>query len=97
MTLTVWLLTLGCHTLVSNFIIGGRNGYSPGILTSMVYVPPSYGVPGGPLKEPLRCVRSSPFPNGLADMFESESVWISAISFAIRRARLEDMAEEGSA
>lgn len=72
--LTVWLLTLGCHTLVSNFIMGGRNGYSPGILTSMVYVPPSYGVPGGPLKEPLRWVKSSPFPNGLADIFESESV-----------------------
>lgn len=72
-TRTVWLLTFGCQTLVSNFIIGGRKGYSPGILTSIVYVPPSYGVPGGPLKEPLRCVRSSPFPSGLAEILERES------------------------
>ena len=86
--LTVWLLTLGCHTFVSNFIIGGLKGYSPGILTSIVYVPPSYGVPGGPLKEPLRCVRSSPLPAGFADMLETESWCRSAISFAIRRLRL---------
>lgn len=34
--LTVWLLTLGCQTLVSNFMIGGRNGYSGGILMSIL-------------------------------------------------------------
>ena len=33
-TLTVWLLIFGCHTRVSNFITGGRNGYSAGILMS---------------------------------------------------------------
>ena len=57
----------------------------------MVYVPPSYGVPGGPLKEPLRCVRSSPFPTGSAFIFERLSEWISATSFAMRRVRLDDM------
>ena len=67
---TVWLLTFGCHTLVSNFIIGGRKGYSPGILISILYVPPSYGVPGGPLNEPLRCIRPSLPSAGSAEMFD---------------------------
>ena len=40
------------------------------------------------MKEPLRCVRSSPLPAGFADMLESESWCRSAISFAIRRVRL---------
>ena len=54
-------------------MIGGLNGYSLGILMSIMYVPPSYGVPGGPLNDPLRCVRSSPLPVGFADMCESVS------------------------
>ncbi len=54
-------------------------------------MPPSYGVPGGPLKEPLRCVKSSPFPTGSAFIFERLSEWMSATSFAMRRVRLDDM------
>lgn len=89
--LTVWLLTFGCQILVSNFMIGGRKGYSVGIFTSILYVPPSYGVPGGPLKDPLRCVKSSPLPTGSACICDVVSAWISAISLVIRRIRFVDM------
>ena len=40
----VWELIFGCHIFVSNFILGGLNGYSPGIVMSTMKVPPSYGV-----------------------------------------------------
>ena len=55
-------------------------------------MPPSYGVPGGPLKEPFRCVRSSPLPAGSAFILDRLSEWMSATSFAMRRVRLDDMA-----
>lgn len=77
-------------------MVGGRKGYSPGILTSMLYVPPSYGVPGGPLKEPFRCVRSSPSPTGFAEIFESVSWCRSAISLAIRRVRFVAMVRKSN-
>jgi hypothetical protein len=70
---------------------GGRNGYSLGILMSTAKVPPSYGVSGGPKNWPRRCVRSSPFPAGSTLICESLSFWMSAISLAIRLARLEAM------
>jgi hypothetical protein len=88
--LTVCELTLGCHILVSKRMTGGRNGYSLGILMSTWKVPPSYGVSGGPKNCPLRCVRSSPFPAGSTTILESWSFWMSAISLAIRRVRLEE-------
>lgn len=69
--LTVWLLTLGCQILVSNFIVGGRKGYSAGSLISIWNVPPSYGVLGGPGKEPFKCVRSSPPPAGATVIWDS--------------------------
>lgn len=47
------------------------------------------------MNEPFRCVKSSPFPSGLADMFNSVSLWVSAISFAMRRARLEVLMPTG--
>jgi hypothetical protein len=77
--------------LVSNLMPGGRNGYSLGILMSTAKVPPSYGVSGGPKNWPRRCVRSSPFPAGSTLICESLSFWMSAISLAIRLARLEAM------
>jgi len=58
----VTLLTLGCHSLVLNSIFGGRKGYSNGILTSITYVPPSYGVSGGPGNEARRWDISLPSP-----------------------------------
>lgn len=39
-------------------------------------------------------MRSSPPPTGSAVIWEWVSAWISAISFAIRRARLEAMVTE---
>lgn len=39
--LTVWLLILGCHILVSNFMTGDLKGYMSGIWMSTVYVPPA--------------------------------------------------------
>ena len=40
----VYELIFGCQILVSNFIFGGLNGYSDGIMMSTMNVPPSYGV-----------------------------------------------------
>lgn len=57
---------------------------------STMYVPPSYGVSGGPGKEASRCERSEPFA-GSANIFESVSAWISESSLAILRRRLEAM------
>lgn len=54
-------------------------------------MPPSYGVPGGPGNVPRRCVRSSSLPTGSAVIPDCVSACISAISFAIRRERLEAM------
>lgn len=82
--LTVWLEMFGCHIFVTNFMTGGLKGYSLGILMETSYVPPSYGVPDGPLKEPLRSVILSPTVS--AKMLEAESARMSARSFAIRLA-----------
>lgn len=46
------------------------------------------------MNEPLRCVKSSPLPTGLADIFDRLSECISATSFAMRRVRLEDMVSD---
>lgn len=75
---------LGCHIFVANFMTGGLNGYSLGIVMLTSYVPPSYGVPGGPGKDPFRFVRLSPTES--ADILERGSFLISANSLAIRRA-----------
>jgi hypothetical protein len=56
---------------------------------STTYVPPSYGVSGGPGNEALRCERSDPFA-GSANIFESVSECISDSSLAIRRTRFEE-------
>jgi len=88
---TVWLLTFGCQSFVSNFMTGGRKGYSWGIFISTTYVPPSYGVSGGPGKEAFRCERSSPLPAGWASIWDWESFWISPSSLIIRRIRLDVM------
>ena len=45
---------LGCHTFVANLMIGGRNGYSGGMVISSLNVPPSYALPGGPIIKPIR-------------------------------------------
>lgn len=63
---------------------GGLNGYSFGMLMETSYVPPSYGVPEGPLKEPRRFVILSPTVS--AKIWEVESARISARSLAILRA-----------
>lgn len=55
---------------------GGRKGYSLGILTSTMYVPPSYGVSGGPGKVALKWERSAPLA-GSQNMLESVSLWMS--------------------
>jgi len=58
---------------------------------STLYVPPSYGVSGGPGKVACRWVRSlPPFP-GSQRMPDSWSVLISVSSFWTRRIRFEDM------
>lgn len=84
------LETLGCQILVANFITGGLKGYSVGISMLISYMPPSYGVPGGPSKEPRSLVMSSPIVSAL--IWEWVSLWMSASSLAIRLALLEDMA-----
>lgn len=58
---------------------------------SILYVPPSYGVPGGPGKAPRRFVTSSSSPTGSAVIWEWVSARMSAISFVIRRVRLDAM------
>jgi len=90
---TVCELTLGCHSRVSNFITGGLKGYSAGILMSTTYLPPAYGVSGGPGKVAFRCVRSSLEPAALASMLEVRSFWMSPSSFAMRRMRLLAMVQ----
>ena len=40
---------LEAHTLVLKLILGGLKGYSAGNLTSNLNLPPSYGVPSGPV------------------------------------------------
>ena len=52
-------LILGCHILVINRTLGGLNGYVSGILISSWYLPPSYGVSGGPAISPLISVKFS--------------------------------------
>lgn len=52
-------LILGCHILVINRTLGGLNGYVSGILISSWYLPPSYGVSGGPAISPLNSVKFS--------------------------------------
>ena len=42
-----------------NLTRGGLNGYVSGILISNLYVPPSYGVSGGPFIVPANSVKSS--------------------------------------
>ena len=86
---TVWLLMLGCQTLVSKRIRGGRNGYSVGILTSTMKLPPSYGVPGGPVIQALRWVKSPVWSAGWAVMLLVESASMSASSLAILLVRLD--------
>jgi len=44
-----WSVMLGCSTLVLKLILGGLKGYSAGNLTSNLNLPPSYGVPSGPV------------------------------------------------
>lgn len=88
MVRTVWLLTFGCQSLVLKNMTGGRNGYSCGILMSTMYVPPSYGVSGGPGNEASRCVRSDPLADS-ANILDSVSAWISDSSLAILRRRFE--------
>ena len=68
-------------------MIGGLNGYSELIRMSITYMPFSYGVPSGPLNDPLRWVRSSLLPAGETVMLEWVSDWRSASSLAIRRVR----------
>jgi hypothetical protein len=46
---------LGCHTLVSNFIIGGCIGYYLGIMISMMNLPFWYMVYYGPFIIPFQC------------------------------------------
>ena len=86
---TVWLLIFGCHILVMNLISGGLKGYSFGILISTSYLPPSYGVSGGPTKLPCKFVMSSARASTVTWHFGS--LWTSWISFAIRRLRCWDM------
>jgi hypothetical protein len=61
-----------------------------------MYVPPSYGVSGGPGKEACRCERSDPSAAS-AKILESVSLCISASSFAILRRRLEAILGRSSA
>lgn len=80
--------------MVVNFMTGGLKGYSFGILIETSYVPPSYGVPDGPLNEPLRFVRLSPTVS--AEICEAESARISARSLAIRLALCPAIANENA-
>jgi len=70
------------------YITGGRKGYSFGILISTMYVPPSYGVSGGPGNEARRCDSSEPSA-GSQKILDCVSPWMSASSLAILRRRLE--------
>lgn len=63
---------------------GGLKGYSFGMVIDTSYVPPSYGVPSGPLNEPRRLVMLSLTVS--ANIWDLVSARISAKSFAIRRA-----------
>ena len=63
---------------------GGLKGYSFGMVIDTSYVPPSYGVPSGPLNEPRRLVMLSLTVS--AKIWDFVSARISARSFAIRRA-----------
>lgn len=50
----------------------------------MTNSPPSYGVPGGPLKRPCRCI-IFPGSSGVACMPEDVSFAMSSSSFIMRR------------
>ncbi len=63
---------------------GGLKGYSFGILMETSYVPPSYGVPEGPLNDPRRFVMLSAMVS--AKIWDVESARMSAKSLPIRRA-----------
>lgn len=87
----VWDEILGCHILVSNFILGGLYGYYGGNWISIWYTPPWYTVSSGPLIYPFQC-RKSP-SRMLTLIFDFSDyidliftvLWKSSNSFLMRR------------
>jgi hypothetical protein len=87
---TVTLLTLGCQILVSKLKEGGLNGYSFVAEIETTYVPPAYGVSGGPRNLPLICLMSS--PSGQARTPEASASRAMSCSSRLRRlGRFADM------
>ncbi len=60
---------------------------------STTYVPPSYGVSGGPGKEACRCERSEPPSAASQNILDWASFWMSANSFATLRSLLDAIVE----
>jgi hypothetical protein len=86
----VTLLTLGCQILVSKLKEGGLNGYSFVAEIETTYVPPAYGVSGGPRNLPLICLMSS--PSGQARTPEASASRAMSCSSRLRRlGRFADM------